>query len=73
MQSKEHVYTKLYDAIVFDDDEDAALVIVKNAVEKDIININETDEEGTSLLQHARDNCMEKLEEFLLNNGAIDA
>lgn len=70
--SDEKVYSELYDAICFDDDEARAIEILKKAIKDDTINVNQTDEEGNTLIHHAEMNCMDDLQELLRENGAVE-
>lgn len=70
--SDEQLYNDIHEAICFDDDEDRALELLKEGVANDTINVNQTDEEGLSLLHHANMNGMEDVEAYLISQGAVE-
>lgn len=72
MRSDEALYTEIHEAIVFDDDEEKALELLKKGIEDKLIDVNETDEEGSSLLFHADAAFMDDVCALLKENGAIE-
>jgi hypothetical protein len=69
--SDEGLYSELLEAINFDDDEEKALALIRKGLEEEKLNVNQTDEEGTSLLSHAKAACMDDVETLLRENGAV--
>lgn len=72
MRSDEALYTEIHEAIVFDDDEEKALELLKKGIEDNVIDVNETDEEGSSLLSHADAAVMDDVCALLKENGATE-
>jgi len=70
--SDEKTYNEIYDAIVFDDDEQKALELLKKAIAENTVNVNQTDKEGNPLIQHAEMNCMDEVCSFLIEHGAVN-
>jgi hypothetical protein len=69
--SDEGLYSELLEAINFDDDEPKAIKLTKKGLEHNKLNVNQADEEGTSLLSHAEAACMDDLQQLLKENGAL--
>jgi len=68
--SDEDAYQEIYEAIVFDNDDEMALSLLEKYYNEGKVNINQTDEEDLSFLHHAEAACLEETAQFLKDNGA---
>jgi ankyrin repeat protein len=69
--SDEDAYQEIYEAIVFDNDDEMALNLLEKYYNEGKVNINQTDEEGLTFLHHAETVCLEETVQFLKDNGAV--
>ena len=69
--SDEEAYQEIYDAIVFDNDDEMALSLLEKYYNEGKVNLNQTDEEGLSFLYHAEFVDLEETSQFLKDNGAV--
>lgn len=69
--SDEEAYQEIYEAIVFDNDDEMSLSLLEKYFNEDKVNINQTDEEGLSFLHHAEMACLDETIQFLKDNGAV--
>ena len=70
--SDEKLWANIYDAIVFDEDEDIAIELIEKGIKEDTINIDETDQEGNTFIYYALLSGLDRVVEFLRKNNAFE-
>ena len=69
--SNEELFLNIYEAIVFDQDEQEAIKLLKKGLSEGTIDINKKDEEGNTLLYHAEFCGLDDVESLLKEHGAV--